>query len=206
MQPHESSFASRKRVDDHQLERTSVGLPVIPEDELVVGILNRLDMSRYATLAKDYFDNERNCSALWCVVGGCYKLISVVLIHQCLLGLLVSAPSLLCEGRGFEPPLGRGKTTAGADITYDQHEIDSLLHRLVAAIATFSAERMYQEVRGQSIPAIRSMAARDTEHAYVQIVSESSANEKCIKRELAGMRFPSVGDAMDIVNSGTNFE
>jgi hypothetical protein len=49
--------------------------------------------------------------ALWCVVGGCYTLISVVLIHQCLLGLLVSAPSLLCEGRGFELPLGRGKTT-----------------------------------------------------------------------------------------------
>jgi hypothetical protein len=63
MQPHETSFAIRKRVDDHQLERTSVGLPVIPEDELVVGILNRLDMSRYATLAKDYFDNERNYSA-----------------------------------------------------------------------------------------------------------------------------------------------
>ena len=48
---------------------------------------------------------------MWCVVGGCYTLISVVLIHQCLLGLLVSAPSLLCEGRGFEPPLGRGKIT-----------------------------------------------------------------------------------------------
>jgi hypothetical protein len=48
---------------------------------------------------------------VWCVVGGCYTLISVVLIHQCLQGLLVSAPSLLCEGRGFEPPLGRGKTT-----------------------------------------------------------------------------------------------
>jgi hypothetical protein len=59
MQPHETSFAFRKRVDDHQLERTPVGLPVIPEDKLVVGILNRLDMSRYATLAKDYFDNER---------------------------------------------------------------------------------------------------------------------------------------------------
>jgi hypothetical protein len=48
---------------------------------------------------------------LWCVVGGCYTLISVVLVHQCLLGLLVSAPSLLCEGRGFEPPIGRGKIT-----------------------------------------------------------------------------------------------
>ena len=59
MQPHETSFAFRKRVEDHQLERSSVGLPVIPEDELVIGILNRLDMSRYASLTKDYFDNER---------------------------------------------------------------------------------------------------------------------------------------------------
>ena len=59
MQPYETSFAFRKRVDDHQLERTAVGLPVIPEEELVTGILNRLDMSRYAGLVKDYLDNER---------------------------------------------------------------------------------------------------------------------------------------------------
>jgi hypothetical protein len=45
---------------------------------------------------------------VWCVVGGRYTLISVVIIHQCPIGLLVSAPSLLCEGRGFEPPDGRG--------------------------------------------------------------------------------------------------
>ena len=56
---HETSFAFRKRVEDHQLERASVGLSVIPEEELVIGILNRLDMSRYASLTKDYFDNER---------------------------------------------------------------------------------------------------------------------------------------------------
>ena len=59
MQPNETSFAFRKRVEDHQLERASVGLAVIPEEELVIGILNRLDMSRYASLTKDYFDNER---------------------------------------------------------------------------------------------------------------------------------------------------
>ena len=59
MQPHETSFAFRKRVEDYQLERTSVGLPEIPEDELVIGILNRLDMSRFASLVKDYLDNER---------------------------------------------------------------------------------------------------------------------------------------------------
>ena len=59
IQPYETSFAFRERVDDHQLERASVGLAVIPEEELVVGILNRLDMSRYASLVKDYFDYER---------------------------------------------------------------------------------------------------------------------------------------------------
>lgn len=56
---HETSFAFRKRVEDHQLERLAVGLAAIPEEELVVGILNRLDMSRYAQLSRDYFDNER---------------------------------------------------------------------------------------------------------------------------------------------------
>ena len=59
MQSHETSFAFRKRVEDHQLERSFVGLPVIPEEELVIGISNRLDKSRYASLTKDYFDNER---------------------------------------------------------------------------------------------------------------------------------------------------
>ena len=59
MLPHETSFAFRKRVEDYQLERTSVGLPAIPDDELIIGILNRLDMSRYASLVKDYLDNER---------------------------------------------------------------------------------------------------------------------------------------------------
>ena len=59
MQPHETSFAFRKRVEDYQLERTAVGLPEIPVEELVIGILNRSDMSRYASLVKDYLDNER---------------------------------------------------------------------------------------------------------------------------------------------------
>ena len=46
MYPQETSFAFRKRVEDYQLERSSVGLPAIPADELIIGILNRLDMSR----------------------------------------------------------------------------------------------------------------------------------------------------------------
>jgi hypothetical protein len=59
MQSYETSFAFRKRVEDYQLERTSVGLEEIPADELIIGILNRLDMSRYHALVKDYLDNER---------------------------------------------------------------------------------------------------------------------------------------------------
>jgi hypothetical protein len=59
MGPQETSFGFRKRVEDHQLERLAVGLPMIAEDELVVGILNRLDMSRYSQLVRDYFDHER---------------------------------------------------------------------------------------------------------------------------------------------------
>ena len=59
MQTNETSFVFRKKVEDHQLERLAVGLPLIPEEELVVGVLNRLDMSRYAQLVRDYFDNER---------------------------------------------------------------------------------------------------------------------------------------------------
>jgi hypothetical protein len=59
MYSQETSFAFRKRVEDYQLERTSVGLAEIPADELIIGILNRLDMSRYASLVKDYLDNQR---------------------------------------------------------------------------------------------------------------------------------------------------
>ena len=56
---HETSFVFPKKVEDYQLERTSVRLPEIPDNELVIGILNRLDMNRYATLVRDYLDNER---------------------------------------------------------------------------------------------------------------------------------------------------
>jgi uncharacterized membrane protein YgcG len=59
MFPHETSFAFRKRIEDYQIERTSVGLPEIPFDELIIGVLNRLDMSRYGSLVRDYLDNER---------------------------------------------------------------------------------------------------------------------------------------------------
>ena len=38
-QPHEIRFAFRKRVEDYQLERASVGLPATPDGELVIGTL-----------------------------------------------------------------------------------------------------------------------------------------------------------------------
>jgi hypothetical protein len=59
MYPQETSFTFRKRAEDYQLESNSVGLEEIPAGELVIGILNRLDMSRYASLVIDYLDNER---------------------------------------------------------------------------------------------------------------------------------------------------
>jgi hypothetical protein len=59
MYPNEISFAFRKRVEEYQLERTTVGLEKIPADELIISILNRLDMSRYHSLVKDYLDNKR---------------------------------------------------------------------------------------------------------------------------------------------------
>ena len=58
MQATETSSALRKRVEDYQLERTSVGLPEIPDEKLVIGILNRLDVARYTSLVKDSVDNE----------------------------------------------------------------------------------------------------------------------------------------------------
>ena len=36
-----------------------MGLPVIPEEDLVIGILSRLDMSRYSSLVTNYLDNKR---------------------------------------------------------------------------------------------------------------------------------------------------
>ena len=73
MQPQETSFSFRQRVQDYQTERVSVGLDLLPEEDLVIGIINRLDMSRYASLVKDFLDNERrgiselpeNAALLW---------------------------------------------------------------------------------------------------------------------------------------------
>ena len=68
MYPQEASVAFRKRIEEYQLERTSVGLPEIPAAELIIGILNRLDTSQYATLVRDYFDNYlvHNTSIIFC--------------------------------------------------------------------------------------------------------------------------------------------
>ena len=53
----ESVFAFRKRIEDYQQERVAVGLAIIPEDELVIGIINRLDMARYASVVNEYLSS-----------------------------------------------------------------------------------------------------------------------------------------------------
>ena len=55
----ESSFSFRTRVENYQLERIAVGLEELPDEEAIIGILNRLDMSRYGNLVSNYLDNER---------------------------------------------------------------------------------------------------------------------------------------------------
>jgi hypothetical protein len=69
----ETSFAFRTRVENYQLERVAVGLAELPTNELVIGVLNRLDMTRYGELVQDYMSNERrnikalpdNIAVLW---------------------------------------------------------------------------------------------------------------------------------------------
>ena len=59
MTTHESSYSFRTRVENYQLERLTVGLEELPANELVIGVLNRLDMSRYHRLHSDFLDNAR---------------------------------------------------------------------------------------------------------------------------------------------------
>jgi hypothetical protein len=73
MYHNETSFAFRTRVENYQLERVAVGLAELPTNELVIGVLNRLDMTRYGELVQDYMSNERrnikalpdNIAVLW---------------------------------------------------------------------------------------------------------------------------------------------
>ena len=58
MASNESSFSFRTRVENYQLERVAVGLAELPDEEIIIGILNRLDMSRYSSLVSTYLDNE----------------------------------------------------------------------------------------------------------------------------------------------------
>ena len=59
MGTNESIYVFRKRVEEYQLERESVGLEVIPESELVIGVLNRLDNARFSALVSTSLANER---------------------------------------------------------------------------------------------------------------------------------------------------
>lgn len=58
MYPSESSFSFRTRIEHHQLERAAVGLQEVPDEELIIGIINRLDMYRYGELVRNYLSNE----------------------------------------------------------------------------------------------------------------------------------------------------
>ena len=52
-------YQFRRRVDEYQLERQSVILEDIPDSELIIGILNRLDPARYSSLVTIYLSNAR---------------------------------------------------------------------------------------------------------------------------------------------------
>ena len=54
----ESSFEFRTRVENYQQQRLAVGLLEIPDDELIIGIINRLDLYRYGELVSNYLTNE----------------------------------------------------------------------------------------------------------------------------------------------------
>jgi hypothetical protein len=58
MNPSESSFTFRTRIENYQLERQAVGLSKIPDDELIIGIINRLDIYRYGELVRNYLSND----------------------------------------------------------------------------------------------------------------------------------------------------
>ena len=58
MSTNESSFAFKKCVENYQLERLAVGLEELPAEELIIGILNRLDMNRYTSRHREHFNEE----------------------------------------------------------------------------------------------------------------------------------------------------
>lgn len=65
MSTSESHFSFRTRVENYQLERLAVGLAILPDDELIIGVINRLDMHRYGELVRNYMTNEaRDIKAL----------------------------------------------------------------------------------------------------------------------------------------------
>ena len=59
MSPSQSSYSFRREVDDYQMERMAVGLEPIPEGELVIGILNRIDQARYGHVRLKFLENQR---------------------------------------------------------------------------------------------------------------------------------------------------
>lgn len=65
MHPSESHFNFRTRVEHYQLERLAVGLAELSDEDLIIGVINRLDMHRYGELVRNYMTNEaRDIKAL----------------------------------------------------------------------------------------------------------------------------------------------
>ena len=55
----QSSFGFRKEVEEYQLERVAVGLAILPDSELIIGILNRVDQARYGHIRRTLLENQR---------------------------------------------------------------------------------------------------------------------------------------------------
>ena len=55
----QSSFSFRKEVEEYQLERVAVGLEIIPNSELIIGILDRVDQTRYGHVRRTLLENQR---------------------------------------------------------------------------------------------------------------------------------------------------
>ena len=57
----QSGYLFRREVEDYQMERVAVGLEPLPDSELVIGILNRLDQERFGLLPR----GQRGKSKVW---------------------------------------------------------------------------------------------------------------------------------------------
>ena len=57
--PDQDGYQFRREVENYQMERVAVGLAPVPESELVIGILNRLDQHRFGHVRTQFLENQR---------------------------------------------------------------------------------------------------------------------------------------------------